>query len=161
MCRVTNNRYVANTIYNEKREMQKTRNCFENTKDCAEWIDDSLLVTSSLFLQRTFPDTTAITYVVATYPDNHCSLLSLKLQKTIAQLSPSDFFKFIYNELSFYERETLMLDESYRRKSFLTNWRRVGKHCGENMAGAGFYNLEKDNAVRCAFLPRGITKLEG
>ena len=65
------------------------------------------------------------------YPDNYNSLISLSIQKELEQKSPKDYLKYVNENLSIDERESLMIDEYHRRKTFLTDWTHDGNLVAE------------------------------
>ena len=56
-------------------------------------------------------------------------------------MSPREFLTFVLNDLSLEERESLMVDEKQRRKTFLVHWPHSGSLSGIAMAQSGFYSL--------------------
>ena len=57
------------------------------------------------------------------------------------EMSPREFLTYVLNELTLEERESLMVDERQRRKSFLVNWPYDNQLSGVKMAQAGFYSV--------------------
>jgi len=54
-------------------------------------------------------------------------------------MAPREFLTYVLNELTLEERESLMVDERQRRKSFLVNWPHSNNLSGVKLAQAGFY----------------------
>ena len=57
-------------------------------------------------------------FVVVRYPENHNPLLPLSLIRRLDAMGPREFLTYVLNELSLEERESLMVDEKQRRKTF-------------------------------------------
>ncbi|KAF6022941.1 hypothetical protein EB796_018751 [Bugula neritina] len=85
------------------------------------------------------PPTEILCYTIPRYPDNHNPLLPLALQKKLDEMAPREFLTYVLKELTLEERESLMVDERQRRKSFLVNWPHSNNLSGVKLAQAGFY----------------------
>ncbi|KAF6029127.1 XIAP [Bugula neritina] len=66
-------------------------------------------------------------------------------------MSPKEFLTYVLKELTLEERESLMVDERQRRKTFLVNWPYDDQRSGVKMAQAGFYSLNCADRVQCVF----------
>jgi len=98
------------------------------------------------------PQNTHLTiYTVPRYPENHNPLLPLSLQQRLDDMSPKEFLTYVLKELTLEERESLMVDERQRRKTFLVNWPYDDQRSGVKMAQAGFYSLNCADRVQCVF----------
>jgi len=58
---------------------------------------------------------------------------------TLDEMAPREFLTYVLKELTLEERESLMVDERQRRKSFLVNWPHSNNLSGVKLAQAGFY----------------------
>lgn len=58
-------------------------------------------------------------------------------------MSPREYLTYVLKELSLEERDSLMVDEKQRRKTFLVNWPHDSNLSGVKMAMAGFYCVGK------------------
>ena len=103
---------------------------------------------------------TITVYTVAKYPDNHNHLLPLKLIKKLDAMSPQEFVKYVLEELTLEERESLMVDERQRRKSFQVGWPYDGNLSGIKMAQAGFYSVNDYDRVQCVFCRGSLHRWE-
>lgn len=56
-------------------------------------------------------------------------------------MTPQDFKEFVFKQLTLEERESLMVDEKQRRKTFLTNWPHGSSLKPIRMAQCGFYSV--------------------
>ncbi|XP_067929674.1 baculoviral IAP repeat-containing protein 7-like [Watersipora subatra] len=90
-------------------------------------------------------------YPVAQYPENHNPVIPLTLQKELDQKNPKEYLTYIKNDLTTEERESLMVDEGERRRTFQTRWPHDGTLSGAKMAEAGFYYLGERDQVQCVF----------
>ena len=99
-------------------------------------------------------------YTVAKYPDNHNHLLPLKLIKKLDAMSPQEFLKYVLEELTLEERESLMVDERQRRKSFQVGWPYDGNLSGIKLAQAGFYSVNDYDRVQCVFCRGSLHRWE-
>ncbi|XP_067929371.1 uncharacterized protein [Watersipora subatra] len=87
----------------------------------------------------------------AQYPENHNPAIPLTLQKELDQKTPKEYLCYINNDLTTEERESLMVDEGQRRRTFQIKWPHYGTLSGTKMAEAGFYYLGEGDQVQCAF----------
>jgi len=71
----------------------------------------------------------------------------LHLNVFVDEMAPREFLTYVLNELNLQERESLMVDERQRRKSFLVNWPHSNNLSGVKMAQAGFYCVGKDEFI--------------
>lgn len=97
---------------------------------------------------------------VAKYPDNHNHLLPLKLIKKLDAMSPQEFLKYVLEELTLEERESLMVDEKQRRKTFQVGWPYDGNLSGIKLAQAGFYSVNDYDRVQCVFCRGSLHRWE-
>ncbi|XP_067929112.1 baculoviral IAP repeat-containing protein 7-like [Watersipora subatra] len=88
---------------------------------------------------------------VAQYPENHNPVIPLTLQKELDQKTHREYLTYIKNDLTTEERESLMVDERERRRTFQTQWPHDGTLSGMKMAEAGFYYLGEGDQVQCVF----------
>ena len=97
-----------------------------------------------------------ITYPVIFKPEKH-PFIPHSVKKRLADLPPQKFRRFVDNNLTQEERESLMRDERFRLLSFRDSW----PHCNSSlaatsMAKAGFYHIAMNgfrDCVQCAFCP--------
>ena len=92
---------------------------------------------------------------VARPPATTKGRIPVGLQKRAAATQGKSFLEFLYKEITLEERETLMLDELQRRKSFHYGWPHSGELSGKKMAQAGFYSCYTGDRVQCVFC-RGV-----
>lgn len=100
------------------------------------------------------PTTVVQAYPVqARYPNNYNPLVSPTSLMKLAAMNGQDFLKCILSEFSEAERESLMVDEQQRRKTFKANWPHSDNAnlSGSRMAQAGFYYLNEKDLVQCVF----------
>ncbi|KAF6035875.1 Iap2 [Bugula neritina] len=103
--------------------------------------------------------TEIIAYPLIKYPDSYNKYLSLSLQKSLDAMSPSEYLSYVLHDLTLDERESLLVDERQRLKTFLANWPHEHKNglSGAIMARNGFYYLNDSDRVQCVFC-RGSIK---
>ena len=90
-------------------------------------------------------------FVVVRYPENHNPLLPLSLIRRLDAMGPQEFLTYVLNELSLEERESLMVDEKQRRKTFLVGWPYENNLSGIKMAQAGLFYVDDRDRVQCVF----------
>ena len=92
-------------------------------------------------------------YTVVQYPAGYNRLVAPNVQKDLNRKNPNDFLKYVTKELTLEQRESLMVDEKQRRKTFLGNWPHNNNDnlSAKSMAKAGFYYLNAADKVQCAF----------
>ena len=90
-------------------------------------------------------------YPVVQYRENQNPILPLTLQQKLDEMAPQEFLNYVHEELTLEERESLMVDEGQRRKTFQVNWPHSGQLSGVKMAQAGFYFLNTSDRVQCVF----------
>ncbi|KAF6029130.1 IAP1 [Bugula neritina] len=103
-------------------------------------------------------ETSLWVYTVPRYPENHNPLLPLSLQQRLDDMNPKEFLTYVLKELTLEERESLMVDEKQRRKTFLVNWPYDDQRSGVKMAQAGFYSLNDYDRVQCVFCRGSLHK---
>lgn len=67
------------------------------------------------------------------------------------EMSPREFLTYVLKELSLEERDSLMIDEKQRRKTFLINWPHDNQMSSVRMAQAGFYCVGKRSSVKSSY----------
>ena len=127
--------------------------------DSDEYNSDVMSFVHSLGELR-IPATNIHVHTVAKYPDNHNHLLPLKLIKKLDAMSPQEFLKYVLEELTLEERESLMVDERQRRKSFQVGWPYDGNLSGIKLAQAGFYSVNDYDRVQCVFCRGSLHRWE-
>jgi len=71
----------------------------------------------------------------------------LHLNVFVDEMAPREFLTYVLKELTLEERESLMVDERQRRRTFLVNWPHSGRLSGVKMAQAGFYCLGENEFI--------------
>ena len=127
--------------------------------DSDEYNSDVMSFVHSLGELR-IPATNIHVHTVAKYPDNQNHLLPLKLIKKLDAMSPQEFLKYVLEELTLEERESLMVDERQRRKSFQVGWPYDGNLSGIKLAQAGFYSVNDYDRVQCVFCRGSLHRWE-
>ncbi|XP_067951499.1 uncharacterized protein [Watersipora subatra] len=139
--------------------MAKAQDCCGNNMELA----DTDELRKVLDLGKSWADSTCgiyrdqLVYVIAGYPENQNQLISLCIQEKLGRMSPKEYRTYVLTELTLEERESLLVDEKERRKTFLAHWSFDGNLCAEKMAQAGFYCLGVEDKVQCVFC-RGSMK---
>jgi len=106
------------------------------------------------------PGTHIQVYTVPRFPENHNPLLPLSLQRKLNEMGPREFLTYVLNELTLEERESLMVDERQRRKTFQVTWPLEGNLSGIKMAQAGFYSVDDYDRVQCVFCRGSLHRWE-
>ena len=150
-----NTKYIA--IHENKEQRLQTKNnshtetaqnAFHDQLYNLHEILSSLVVTEpSIEPQNIQP----LVYVVACYPINQNPILPLTLQQKLDEMGPQEFLNYVLKDLTLRERESLMVDEGQRRKTFQVNWPYSGNLSGVRMAQAGFYYVDDPDRVQCVF----------
>jgi len=101
-------------------------------------------------------------YTVPRFPENHNALLPLKVLRKLDEMSPREYLTYILSELSLEERESLMVDERHRRKTFQVNWPydNTNTLSGIKMAQAGLYSVDDYDRVQCIFCRGSLHRWE-
>ena len=99
-------------------------------------------------------------YTAATLPEHHNPCLSMNKQQQLDAMSPQEFIPYILTKLTIDERESLLVDESQRRKTFLVNWPHDKNLSGIKMAQAGFYSFGEGDRVQCVFCRGSLHRWE-
>ena len=97
-------------------------------------------------------------FAVAKYAETQNPILSQSLQQQLDAMSPKEYLPFVLNELTLDERESLLVDEGQRRKTFLANWPLEKNLSGIKMAQSGFYALNDYDRVQCVFCRGSLHK---
>ncbi|XP_067930248.1 baculoviral IAP repeat-containing protein 7-like [Watersipora subatra] len=118
---------------------------------CWEFDDEHRAKIRSLKYDNWIKKTCLWIYPVAQYPENRNPVIPLTLQKELDQKTPREYLSYINNDLTTEERESLMVDEGQRRRTFQTQWPHDGTLSGNKMAEAGFYYLGERDQVQCVF----------
>ena len=106
------------------------------------------------------PGTHIQVYTVPRFPENHNPLLPLSLQRNLDEMGPREFLTYVLNKLTLEERESLMVDERQRRKTFQVSWPYDGNRSGIKMAQAGFYSVNDYDRVQCVFCRGSLHRWE-
>ena len=86
---------------------------------------------------------------MAKHPNNMNPRLPFALQRQLNEMSPREYLCYIFEEMTLEERESLMMDEHQRRKTFLGNWpySKTSMLSGIKMAQSGLYSLNNSDQV--------------
>ena len=140
------------TIYSYQRKLSPIELGEKSPEIQCDYKKGSGFVQSSNTQLMIYPNIELMIYPVARYSTTPTTpLLSLPLQQRLDAMSPREYLPFVLNELSLDERESLLIDEGQRRKTFQANWPHYGQLSGKKMAQAGFYSLGDTDRVQCVF----------
>lgn len=95
-----------------------------------------------------------LVYTLPHYTVEHNYIVPLSVRRQLSAMSPREYLTYIFSELTVEERESLLIDERYRRKTFLVNWPHNMNHgslTGILMAQSGFFALGTADWVECVF----------
>lgn len=87
----------------------------------------------------------------AQYTQEHHELKHTE-EEHLESMTPERFLTYLTSELSIDDRESLMIFEKYRLKTFSVSWPHTSDSLvGAKMAATGFYNVDDGDRVMCVF----------